>query len=63
MKKILVIGAKGQLGSELQELSKDYPFQFFFYDVAEMDITNKDLVDQGIAQLKPDYLIMLSYRK
>ena len=57
MKKILVIGAKGQLGSELQELSKDYPFQFFFYDVAEMDIANKDLVDQGIVRLKPDYLI------
>jgi dTDP-4-dehydrorhamnose reductase len=57
MKKILVIGAKGQLGSELQEISKNYPFQFFFYDVAEMDITNKDLVDQGIAALKPDYLI------
>jgi dTDP-4-dehydrorhamnose reductase len=57
MKKILVIGAKGQLGSELQELSKNYPFQFFFYDVAEMDITNKDLVSQGITRLKPDYLI------
>lgn len=57
MKKILVIGAKGQLGSELQELSKNYPFQFFFYDVAEMDITNENLVEKGIAELKPDYLI------
>jgi dTDP-4-dehydrorhamnose reductase len=57
MKKILVIGAKGQLGSELQELSKNYPFHFFFYDVAEMDITNKGLVDQEIAKIKPDYLI------
>lgn len=57
MKKILVIGAKGQLGSELQELSKNYPYEFFFYDVAEMDITNKYLVNQGIAELKPDYLI------
>jgi dTDP-4-dehydrorhamnose reductase len=57
MKKILVIGAKGQLGNEFQNLAKKYSFQFFFYDVAEMDITNKELVEKGIAALKPDYLI------
>src|SRR5215216_4348278 len=57
MKKILVIGAKGQLGNEFQDLAKNYSFQFFFYDVAEMDITNKELVEKGIAALKPDYLI------
>src|SRR5215212_7288737 len=58
MKKILVIGAKGQLGNEFQTLAPAYPsFQFFFYDVAEMDITKKELVEKGIAELKPDYLI------
>ncbi len=58
MKKIAVIGSKGQLGSEFQEMEKVYPsFQFYFYDVAEMDIVNRELVEKGIAGLKPDYLI------
>lgn len=39
MKRILVTGAKGQLGSELNELSKSYPFEFTFIDVAELDLT------------------------
>src|SRR5215212_8289649 len=58
MKKILVIGSKGQLGSELQQLAQQYPsFQFFFYDVAEMDIVKKELVEEGIAEVRPDYLV------
>jgi len=58
MRKIVVIGAKGQLGSEFQNLEKNYPFfQFYFYDVAEMDIVNRALVEKGIEELKPDYLI------
>jgi dTDP-4-dehydrorhamnose reductase len=58
MKKIIVIGSKGQLGNEFQELEKQYQsFQFFFYDVEEMDIVNKDLVEKGISEVKPDYLI------
>ncbi len=58
MKKIAVIGSKGQLGSEFQEMEKVYPsFQFYFYDVAEMDIVDRELVEKGIAGLKPDYLI------
>ena len=58
MKKIVVTGSKGQLGSEFQDLEKNYPsFQFYFYDVAEMDIVNKELVEKGIEELKPDYLI------
>lgn len=58
MKKIIVIGSKGQLGNEFQQLAKAYSsFQFFFYDVAEMDIVNKELVEIRIAEVKPDYLI------
>jgi dTDP-4-dehydrorhamnose reductase len=58
MKKIIVVGSKGQLGNEFQELEKNYPlFQFFFFDVAEMDIVNKELVEKGIDDVKPDYLI------
>ena len=44
---ILVTGSKGQLGSELQELSaKGGKLQFFFYDLPELDITSHDLVDR-----------------
>jgi dTDP-4-dehydrorhamnose reductase len=58
MSKILIIGSKGQLGNEFQELAKEYPFfQFSFYDVAEMDIVNKELVNSGIKELQPQYLI------
>lgn len=58
MKKILVIGSNGQLGNEFRELAKEYSsFEFLFYDVAEMDIVNKELVDKGIKELQPHYLI------
>lgn len=58
MKKILVIGAKGQLGNEFQVLAKEYPsYHFYFYDIAELDIVNVELVNKSIGELKPDYLI------
>ena len=43
---ILVTGSKGQLGSELHELSVNCgKRQFFFYDLPELDITSHELVD------------------
>ena len=39
---ILVTGSKGQVGSELQELSKDYEYNFFFTDRTSLDVTNKE---------------------
>ena len=39
---ILVTGSRGQLGSELQELSPLYgSHSFFFYDLPELDVTNR----------------------
>lgn len=41
MNNILVTGANGQLGSEIQSLAKDYPqYSFFFSDVKDLDITD-----------------------
>jgi len=40
MNNILVTGSNGQLGSEIQELSKEYNYNFFFTDRASLDITN-----------------------
>jgi len=45
MTKILVTGANGQVGSELQSLAKEYPdFQFVFTDYKELDITDEVVV-------------------
>lgn len=43
MVKILVTGSKGQLGSEIKKLSKNFSnFKFNFSDLNELDITNKN---------------------
>ena len=39
---ILVTGSNGQLGSEIQELAKNYEYNFFFTDRTNLDITSKD---------------------
>ncbi|MEM8527915.1 MAG: dTDP-4-dehydrorhamnose reductase [Bacteroidota bacterium] len=45
MTKILVTGANGQVGSELQSLATQYPdFQLLFTDYKELDITDKTAV-------------------
>jgi dTDP-4-dehydrorhamnose reductase len=42
---ILVTGSRGQLGSELQELSTRHDnHRFFFYDLPDLDITSSDHV-------------------
>ena len=46
MSSILVTGAKGQLGSDLQAISKRYPDNdFIFTDVDELNILNPELLD------------------
>jgi dTDP-4-dehydrorhamnose reductase len=57
--KILVTGAKGQLGKEIEAISKEYKqFEFLFTDVEELDITNKQKVDDFFeANSSVSYLI------
>jgi len=58
MKKIIILGAKGQLGNEFQELESHFPaFTFYFFDVAELDIVQADLVNKKISEIKPDYVV------
>lgn len=45
MAKILVTGSNGQVGQELQFLTKGSAHTFVFTDVAELDITNNDAVN------------------
>lgn len=56
--KILVTGANGQVGSELQFLAKQYPdFEFHFTDVAELDITNEQAIIDLFTKINPAYCI------
>ena len=45
---ILVTGSNGQVGSELQALSKEYNYNFFFTDRESLDITNPHAISEFI---------------
>ena len=58
MKKILVTGSNGQLGSELKVLSKNHPdFEFLFHDIDTLDLTDFQAVEKYFQQHKPEYTI------
>ncbi|MBG6187862.1 dTDP-4-dehydrorhamnose reductase [Flavobacterium sp. CAN_S2] len=58
MNRILVTGAKGQLGSELQVLSKDYSqFEWIFTDREELDLCDLDHLTSEIARINPQIII------
>ena len=58
MKNILVTGSNGQLGQELQELSKRLgDYRFLFYSRSELDIADAKQVTKVFAETAPDYCI------
>ncbi|HEX8060202.1 MAG TPA: dTDP-4-dehydrorhamnose reductase [Cyclobacteriaceae bacterium] len=57
MKRILVTGSNGQLGSEVRELSEEYPFEFVLTDVAELDLLNENTVKSFFKTHSFDYII------
>jgi dTDP-4-dehydrorhamnose reductase len=58
MNRILVTGAKGQLGSELRVLSKDYSqFEWIFTDREELDLCDLDHLASEIARINPQFII------
>ncbi len=58
-KNILVTGAKGQLGSELQQIALHHEnnFRFFFTDVADLDITDLNAIDRYVKENNITYII------
>lgn len=57
-KKILVTGAGGQLGSEIQVLRERHPsFEFLFVDKDEMPLDQPETIGSFIAELRPDWVI------
>lgn len=58
MKKILVTGAHGQLGSSIAELASDYPmFDLVLTDIEELDICSKEAVSSYIKTHAIDYVL------
>ncbi|MFA9189964.1 dTDP-4-dehydrorhamnose reductase [Flavobacterium sp. FZUC8N2.13] len=57
MKKILVTGANGQLGSELRVLSKGSNFEWVFTDYQELDLCDLKNLEASIAAIHPQIII------
>lgn len=58
MKKILVTGANGQLGSEIKELAPNYPhFEFIFTDIADFPLDNEQEIKSNFKDIQPDIVI------
>ena len=62
MKKILVVGANGQLGHCIRKIAPDFSekYDFLFTDSAEMDITKKEEIERKFADYQPDFVINAS---
>jgi len=58
MKKILVTGANGQLGSELAVLSANYPkYEWIFADRTKLTLDNLDLLKSQLDEIRPDIIL------
>lgn len=58
MKKILVTGANGQLGSEIRILATNYSnFEFIFTDIADFPLDNESQIIKNFNLIQPDIVI------
>lgn len=58
MKNILITGCNGQLGNEMQLLAKaNNQFNYFFTDVAELDITNEEAIRDFVQKNEIDCIV------
>lgn len=55
--KILITGANGQLGNEIKLISENFPWNFDFTDIDELNLTNPKEVKTYLLKHKPDYVI------
>lgn len=55
---ILITGSKGQLGNEMRKILKgNDSFNTFYTDIEELDISNRNVVEEFIITNKIDYII------
>jgi len=58
MKKILVTGANGQLGSEIKMLAPKYPhFDFIFTDIEDFPLDQSAVIQTNFNRIQPDIVI------
>ncbi|HNW57739.1 MAG TPA: dTDP-4-dehydrorhamnose reductase [Bacteroidales bacterium] len=58
MARVLITGAKGQLGNELKVASKKYcGYDFIFTDIDTLDLTNPEETEEFIKKSEPDWII------
>lgn len=61
MKKILILGAEGNLGSQLvKELLNFSDYKVFNFARSDLDLLEYDLIDPKISKIKPDIIINTS---
>ncbi|MDR1368582.1 MAG: dTDP-4-dehydrorhamnose reductase [Dysgonamonadaceae bacterium] len=58
IRNILVTGGNGQLGSEIREITSNYPdFRFFVTDIQDLDLSEKSKIIDFICKNKINYVI------
>lgn len=58
MSNILVTGSNGQLGNEIRAIADNYKdFHFYFTDIAELDITEYQMIDNFFKENQINYVI------
>jgi dTDP-4-dehydrorhamnose reductase len=58
MKAVLVTGSEGQLGQSLQKIAYKYPdLKFYFYAYSDLDITNREAVENVFNNIKFGFCI------
>jgi len=57
MKKLLVTGSNGLLGSAIKENSKNYDYEFYFINRNDCNLTSQNEVKNLINRIKPNYVI------
>lgn len=58
MKRILVTGANGQLGSEIKVLASNYPqFDFVFTDIADFPLDQTEEIIVNFKRIQPEFVI------
>lgn len=60
MKKLLVTGSNGLLGSAIKKNSKNYDYEFYFINRNDCELTSQNDVKDLIKRIKPNYVINTS---
>lgn len=57
LRKVLITGGSGQLGSDIEEVLLKQQYQAYSFSKNELDVTNYELVAQTVNLVKPDVVI------